>query len=271
MRQKLDKFEVYKNNLNYSYLQMISMKFINNTFCLLLVSALLFSGCNSDAGSSGDVTLESKVDSVSYSLGYQNGEFLKQRSMTDVNPEMIKAGLKASLSEQDAQLSDAEMQRVVQRFQMEAQQKAKKKQAQESKENKKKGEEFLAENKDKEGVQVTDSGLQYKVIREGSGASPDTTDQVRADYKGMLLDGTVFDSSYERGEPATFPMNRVISGWTEGLQLMQEGAKYKFWIPSELAYGQNPPPRSNIGPGETLVFEVELLEVNPEDASSSNQ
>ena len=115
---------------------------------------------------------------------------------------------------------------------------------------------------------VADNGLQYKVLEEGDGASPDTTDQVRVDYKGTLIDGTVFDSSYERGEPATFPLNRVIPGWTQGLQMMKEGAKYKFFIPGELAYGQNPPPRGPNGPNETWIFEVELLEVNPEDASS---
>ena len=247
------------------------MKFTSYTFCFLLASAFLFAGCSSNSGSAGNVSLDSKIDSVSYSLGYQNGEFLKQRSMSDVDPALIKAGLQASLAEQDAQLTTKEMQRVVQAFQMEAKQKAQKQQTQDAQANKKKGEEFLAENKSKDGVQVTDSGLQYKVMREGSGPSPDSTDTVKVDYEGTLLDGTVFDSSYERGEPAQFPLNRVITGWTEGLQLMNEGAKYKFWIPSELAYGQNPPPRSDIGSNETLIFEVELLKVNPEDTSSSNQ
>ena len=243
------------------------MKLSTYSFCLLLAAALIFSGC-SENGSSGDVSLETKVDSVSYSLGYQNGQFLKQRNMSDVNPELMKAGLRAALEEQEAQLSSSEMQQVVRQFQQEAQRKSQQQQMQEAEENKKKGQEFLAKNKEKEGVQVTDSGLQYKVLEEGSGASPDTTDQVRVDYEGTLIDGTVFDSSYERGEPVTFPLNRVIPGWTEGLQMMQEGAKYKFFIPGELAYGQNPPPRGPIGPNETLIFEVELLEVNPEDTSS---
>ena len=245
---------------------MTSMKFTTFTFCLLLAGTLIFSGCNSSGGS-GDVSLETNVDSVSYSLGYQNGEFLKQRGMTDVNPEKLKAGLQAALEDADAQLSDAQMQRVVQSFQQKAQRKAQQQKMEQGQENQKKGEEFLAQNKEKEGIQVTDNGLQYKVLEEGSGASPDTTDQVRVNYKGELIDGTVFDSSYERGEPVTFPLSRVIPGWTQGLQLMKEGAKYKFFIPGNLAYGQNPPPRSPIGPNETLIFEVELLEINPENTS----
>jgi FKBP-type peptidyl-prolyl cis-trans isomerase len=247
---------------------MTSMKLTTHTFCFLLAGVLLFTGCNSNSGST-DVSLDTKQDSVSYSLGYQNGKFLQDRSMTDIDPALVKAGLKAALAEQEPQLTDAEMQQVVRAFQLEAQQKAQQKKAKEGQENKKEGEEFLAENKKKEGVQVTESGLQYKVLEEGSGASPDTTDKVRVNYEGTLIDGTVFDSSYDRGEPVTFPLNRVIPGWTQGLQLMKEGAKYKFFIPGELAYGQNPPPRSPIGPNETLIFEVELLEVNPEDASSA--
>jgi FKBP-type peptidyl-prolyl cis-trans isomerase len=246
---------------------MTSMKFTTLSFCFLLASSLLFMGCGSSGGS-GDVSLETKVDSVSYSLGYQNGQFLKQRGMTDINPEKLKAGLQTALDDADAALSNTQMQRVVQSFQQEAQRQAQQQQMQDAEENKKKGEEFLAQNKDKEGVMVADNGLQYKVMQEGSGASPDTTDQVRVNYEGTLIDGTVFDSSYERGEPVTFPLNRVIPGWTQGLQMMQEGAKYKFFIPGELAYGQNPPPRGPIGPNETLIFEVELLEVNPEDTSS---
>lgn len=120
---------------------------------------------------------------------------------------------------------------------------------------------FLEENKNKEGVTVTESGLQYKVLLEGSGSRPLATDMVTVHYEGTLIDGTVFDSSYERGQPAEFPLNRVISGWTEGVQLMNEGAKYKFFIPSALAYG----PRGAgglIGPDEDLIFTVELIRVN---------
>ena len=244
---------------------MISMKFKTLTLCSFVAGALLFAGCNSNSGSSGNVELETTVDSVSYSMGYQNGKFLKQRSMSDINPEALKAGLEASLNEQKPKLTEQKMQQVVQRYSIKARQKAQQKKMADAKDNQKKGDNFLAENKNKPGVITTDSGLQYKVLKEGEGVSPDSTDTVRVQYKGMLLDGTVFDSSYKRGKPATFPLNRVIPGWTEGVQLMKEGAKYKFWIPGKLAYGQNPPPNSPIGPNQTLVFEVELQKVNPKD------
>ncbi len=123
-----------------------------------------------------------------------------------------------------------------------------------------KGKQFLAENAKKEGVKSTDSGLQYEVLKEGEGKSPKATDTVLVHYRGTLLDGTEFDSSYKRNEPIEFPLNRVIPGWTEGVQLMKEGAKYKFFIPSELAYGSSGAGGS-IGPDETLIFEVELLKV----------
>jgi FKBP-type peptidyl-prolyl cis-trans isomerase len=161
------------------------------------------------------------------------------------------------------------MQQIVQSYQMKAQQRAQEEQKKEAAENQQKGEEFLAENRNNEGVQVTDSGLQYKVMEEGSGESPTASDEVKVHYRGTLLDGTEFDSSYD-GDPVQFPLNQVIPGWTEGVQLMQEGAKYKFWIPGELGYGSNPRPGGPIGPNETLIFEVELLEVNPEDTSAAN-
>lgn len=248
------------------------MKFTTTTFCLFLASALLFMGCNTDSGSTGEVNLETNIDSVSYSLGYQIGSMsLKPQGMTDVKSEKIADGINAALEDQEAQLSQQEMQQIVQNYQMQAQQKSQKQNMQQGDENAKKGEEFLADNREQEDVQVTESGLQYKVLEEGSGVSPDSTDEVRVNYEGTLIDGEVFDSSYERGEAVTFPLNKVIPGWTEGLQLMEEGAKYKFFVPGNLAYGQNPPPRSPIGPNETLIFEVELLEVNPEDTGSSNQ
>lgn len=234
-----------------------------------LAGAFLFWGCSSNSDSSStDVTLESQIDSVSYSQGFQVGNFLKQQNMTDINTDKLVAGINTALNNEEPQLTGTEMQQVVRAYQRVAQKEAQKERLQEAKENAEQGKKFLAENKNKEGVQVTDSGLQYRVMQEGSGATPDTTDTVRVHYKGTLIDGTVFDSSYERGQPAQFPVNRVIPGWTEGLHLMQEGAKYKFWIPSDLAYGQNPRQGSPIGPNETLIFEVELLEVNPSGSSN---
>lgn len=123
------------------------------------------------------------------------------------------------------------------------------------------GADFLKENGKKEGVKTTASGLQYKVIKEGEGKNPKATDTVRVHYRGTLLNGTEFDSSIKRGEPAEFPLNRVIKGWTEGVQLMKEGAKYQFFIPSNLAYGERGTPGGPIGPNETLIFEIELLKV----------
>lgn len=121
---------------------------------------------------------------------------------------------------------------------------------------------FLEENKNKDGVLVTESGLQYKVLLEGSGKTPVATDMVTVHYEGTLIDGTVFDSSYSRGQPAEFPLNRVIAGWTEGVQLMKEGAKYKFFIPSDLAYGPSGTLGGPIGPNADLIFTVELIRVN---------
>lgn len=247
---------------------MTSMKLTTFLFGISLIGTLMFSGCESNSELAEDVSLENTIDSVSYSLGFQNGQFMNRRGMTDVDVEMLMAGLKAGIDDQEALLTSAEMQKVIRSYQAKAQQKAQKVKRQEAKENLAEGEEFLAENKEKEGVKVTESGLQYKVLEEGSGVSPDSTDIVRVHYEGTLLDGTVFDSSYERDEPAQFPLNKVIPGWTEGLQLMKEGAKYRFWIPSELAYGMNPRPGGPIGPNETLVFTVELLEVNPDPAAA---
>lgn len=247
------------------------MKLTTTLFGLFLAGALLFSGCKSDSGVSSDTSLESNIDSVSYSLGYQMGSrSLKPQGMTDIKAGKLASGIKAALEDKDAKIDQSQMQQIIRSYQMQAQKRAQQQRMKKGKKNAKEGEEFLAKNKEKEGVKVTDSGLQYKVLEEGSGVSPDTTDKVRVHYKGTLIDGTVFDSSYERGEPVTFPLNRVIPGWTEGLQLMKEGAKYKFFIPGNLAYGQNPPPQGPIGPNETLIFEVELLKVNPEDSASSN-
>ena len=132
-----------------------------------------------------------------------------------------------------------------------------------ARENLEAGRAFLAENRQRDGVTETESGLQYEVVEEGDGASPDANDVVQVHYEGTRLDGSVFDSSYERGQPATFPLNQVIPGWTEGVQLMQEGATYMFYIPADLAYGERGA-GGTIGPNEVLTFKVELLEVQPQ-------
>jgi FKBP-type peptidyl-prolyl cis-trans isomerase FkpA/FKBP-type peptidyl-prolyl cis-trans isomerase FklB len=136
----------------------------------------------------------------------------------------------------------------------------------EAKKNIAAGDAFLAQNAKKPGVQTTASGLEYQVLTQGTGAKPQATDMVRVNYKGMLLDGKTFDSSYDRGEPATFPLNQVVPGWQEGIALMPVGSKYKFWIPSKLGYGEKGTPGGPIPPNATLVFEVELLDIAKQPA-----
>lgn len=230
-------------------------------FCSVLLLALT-AACNSGSGGEApEANLSTNIDSVSYGIGYLNGQNMLQQGMSDIEPETFMAGLQQALEEQDGQIPQNEIRQILQQYQMQARQKAQLQQQQKAQENQEKGEEFLAENKNKEGVQVTDSGLQYKVLEEGTGASPEASDSVTVHYEGTLIDGTVFDSSYERGEPATFPLDGVIAGWTEGVQLMKEGATYRFFVPSDLGYGMNVRPGSPIGPNETLIFKVELLEV----------
>lgn len=238
----------------------------NSTLTVVLCTALAFTlmtACNSGSGSgAAEADLSTNIDSVSYGIGYLNGQNMLQQGMDDIEPETFMAGLQQALEEQDAQIPQNEIRQLLQQYQMQARQKAQLQQQQEAQSNQEEGEAFLEENRNKEGIQVTESGLQYKVLEEGSGASPQATDTVTVHYEGTLIDGTVFDSSYERGEPATFPLDGVIAGWTEGLQLMNEGATYRFFVPADLGYGMNVRPGSPIGPNETLIFKVELIEVN---------
>lgn len=221
---------------------------------LIIVIFTLF-GLNE---SFAQVQLKTKLDSVAYSIGMQLGGSLKQDNIT-INPDILRAGVADALNGTPL-LSENEMASVMQSLSAELQAKQKEEMAKQAEEALAKGEAFLAENKGKEGVITTASGLQYQVITEGTGASPAATDTVEVHYHGTLLDGTVFDSSVDRGEPVSFPLDRVIPGWTEGVQLMKEGGKYKFFIPSNLAYGERGA-QGAIGPNETLIFEVELLEV----------
>lgn len=199
------------------------------------------------------------MDKVSYALGIGIGRQLSQMGAADLNIDDFAQAIKDVIAG-DLKLGDAETQQIVQEFFAKQEEKQKAEAAEKGKAAKQDGEKFLAENGKKEGVITTASGLQYQVLREGNGQSPKATDTVECHYEGTLIDGTKFDSSYDRGQTATFPLNQVIAGWTEGLQLMKEGGKYRFFIPYELGYGERGAGAS-IPPFSTLVFDVELVSV----------
>lgn len=199
------------------------------------------------------------MDKVSYALGIGIGRQLSQMGAADLNIDDFAQAIKDVIAG-DLKLGDAEAQQIVQEFFAKQEEKQKAETAEKGKAAKQDGEKFLAENGKKEGVITTASGLQYQVLREGNGQSPKATDTVECHYEGTLIDGTKFDSSYDRGQTATFPLNQVIAGWTEGLQLMKEGGKYRFFIPYELGYGERGAGAS-IPPFSTLVFDVELVSV----------
>jgi FKBP-type peptidyl-prolyl cis-trans isomerase FklB len=210
--------------------------------------------------------LKDTKDKVSYSIGLDIGNTFKKQKM-EISPEALMAGLKDALSGANPLLTQDEIRTVMTQFSKDMREKSAAVSKEAADKNAKEGEKFLAENKTKPGVKTTASGLQYIVEKEGNGASPKETDTAVVNYRGTLLDGTEFDSSYKRGEPATFPVNRVIKGWTEALQLMKPGAKYKLFIPSNLAYGPGGA-GGDIGPNATLLFEVELLSVKPGEAAA---
>lgn len=199
-----------------------------------------------------EVALKTQNDSISYFIGISIAKSLQDGELQDVNIDLLARGMKDHMKN-SAVITPENAEMHLQTI-MQAKMEAK------SAEYKKTQEAFLAGNKTKEGVKTTASGLQYKVMSEGTGAKPVATDMVTVHYTGKLIDGTVFDSSVERGEPATFGLNQVIPGWTEGVQLMSVGSKYQFFIPQELAYGASD--MGAIKPFSTLIFEVELISIN---------
>ena len=236
-------------------------------FSVLAIAAVVSLGialtsCDSKK-SMGSVKLTSEVDSISYIFGKAQASGMKKQMETQMENWPVKGNIKAFLSgvydglenADDSLLLGKDMQ-AANEYVSEFFQRLQSKMAED---NKAEGDKFLAENKTKGGVITTESGLQYKVITEGTGAKPKLEDVVKVHYTGKLLDGTMFDSSIERGEPVEFPLNGVIAGWSEGVQLMSVGSKYIMWIPSELAYGE--PGNQSIKPNSTLEFEVELLEI----------
>lgn len=203
--------------------------------------------------------LKTEKQKLSYIIGYQVGFNLK-REGTEIDPSLLAEAVQDALNGAEPKLSREDMQATMKAVQ---QRKIKEQKAMLEK-NEKAGQEFLAANKKKQGVVELPSGLQYKVIKAGTGNQPKADDTVTVNYKGTLINGKQFDSSYDRGQPATFPINGVIQGWQEALQLMKEGGKWEIYVPAKLAYGARGA-GSDIGPGETLIFDVELLEIKKKD------
>jgi FKBP-type peptidyl-prolyl cis-trans isomerase FklB len=204
-------------------------------------------------------TMTTKQDSVSYSIGLDIAKNLKQQSV-EVNPDMLSQAIRDIQSGAEPRLTEEQVHACLTAFQEEMVAKQNEKMKVEGEKNRTEGEAFLAENKKDKDVKTTASGLQYKVMSMGTGKKPKADATVTVNYSGTLIDGTEFDSSYKRGEPATFPVNGVIKGWTEALQLMPVGSKWKLFIPSDLAYGESGA-GGVIGPNATLIFEVELLAI----------
>ena len=227
---------------------------------------LFAAACSQNAVNLGGKTkMKNEKDSASYALGANVASSLNSRSgVEDLNYTAFINGMKDAFEKNDLQIKEEDQTKIIQSYLSELRKKRNQKNLEE-------GRAFLSKNEKKKDIKTTESGLQYKVIKEGEGDSPDASDTVKVHYVGKNIDDEVFDSSRERGEPVEFPVNRVIPGWTEGLQLMKEGAKYKFYIPSELAYGKRSPRGSKIEPNETLIFEVELIEVTKGEAKKGNK
>ncbi len=203
--------------------------------------------------------METQMEKVSYIIGRQIGsDFMAQG--IEIDHKIFSDALQSALNGEASAISQEETQAVMTQFQMEMQQKAQEQMMKMAEANQKEGEDYLAKNKEVEGVQVTESGLQYKVLSSGEGKTPSAESTVEVHYEGKLIDGTIFDSSYQRGQTTSFPVNGVISGWTEALQLMKEGDCWEVTIPSNLAYGPNGAGQA-IGPNATLIFKVELVNV----------
>lgn len=231
---------------------------MKNTILYLLVVGLIVAATSCQQGGPANVKMETSVDSVSYAIGILVGANNKKQlesapGSDEMNMEVMAAAFRAASLGEETKIAEEDANALVQKFFMQAGER-------EAQANLEAGNKFLEENGKREGVTTTESGLQYEVMTEATGEKPAATDRVRVHYHGTLLDGTVFDSSVDRGEPTVFGVSQVIKGWTEALQLMPVGSKWKVFIPSELAYG----PRGaggDIGPNATLTFEVELLEI----------
>lgn len=211
-------------------------------------------GCNK-----ADVKIESDMDKASYSIGYDIGSNLREQGIDDINLDAMLQGMRDAQQDVVGAMTQEEMMMALETFQRLMMDRMEAKSAEQGIANLAEGEAFLAENAQNDGVITTESGLQYRVIEEGTGRKPSATNRVTVHYVGKLLDGTEFDSSLSRGQPATFGLTQVIAGWTEGVQLMSVGSKYEFFVPADLGYGDRGTPGGPIGPNAVLIFEVELL------------
>ncbi|MDQ6950184.1 MAG: FKBP-type peptidyl-prolyl cis-trans isomerase [Mariprofundales bacterium] len=231
------------------------------TTIALATAALLVGACSSEATSSNaaPTPLKSESSKFSYAVGLNFGSSL-QRFPVKLDKAALLEAIQTSIDHGKPRISPADARKVIQTTMKKKQEKAMFARKAKGGKNKKAGEAFLAENAKKAGVKTTASGLQYIILTEGDGAVPKATDKVKVNYKGTLIDGTVFDSSYDRGKPVSFPLNGVIKGWTEGLQLIKVGGKIRLFLPSDLAYGKRGA-GGKIGPNSTLIFDVELLAI----------
>lgn len=235
------------------------MKNLKNAGIILLILVAI-QACST--GSFKSEKVSSRTDSLSYMLGLYYGHSFKSEDIAGIKASLIAKGVEEALKG-DSTVSENQINMFLSTYFRQLQQ-------EKANKNLKDGEAFLDANKSKEGVKVTATGLQYKVIQEGTGASPKGNDMVKCHYRGKLINGTTFDSSYDRNEPAQFALNGVIKGWTEGLQLMKEGGKYELYVPSQLAYGERGAGKV-IGPNSVLIFEIELLQVTPQAANAKGQ
>jgi FKBP-type peptidyl-prolyl cis-trans isomerase FklB len=224
-------------------------------FLSILTLALLLISCQNNAQE--NVELKTRKDSVSYAIGFNIGQNFKTQKI-DIDPAIVAAAMRDLMNDAEAKLTEEESQQVWMSYQQELMAQQQKEREESGVKNLDAGKKWLADNKGKDGVVTTASGLQYKIIKMGEGAIPTKDDKVKVHYRGKLIDGKQFDSSYDRGEPAVFPITGVIPGWTEVLQLMPVGSKWEVYIPSELGYAERGAGQ-DIGPNATLIFDVELL------------
>ncbi|ULC59181.1 FKBP-type peptidyl-prolyl cis-trans isomerase [Flaviramulus sp. BrNp1-15] len=228
-------------------------------FLSLITLVLLVVSCNKNGVSKKP--LKTELDSVSYAIGMDVAKNVKKSFDDEFDNDLFIQGFLNASDSTDIMIEETKAQQLVRAYFQKKQQEEMAKRQEEAKVNKEEGDKFLAENKSKDGVVTTESGLQYIVLKEGTGPKPAATDKVKLHYHGTLIDGTVFDSSVDKGEPITLGANQFIKGFTEGLLLMPVGSKYKLFIPSDIGYGANPRPGGAIKPNSALIFDVELLEI----------